>query len=70
MKTVQDIVLELDRAMLRDELQVGDTAISNAVSRNVFPAKWFDVVEKMCASKEIECPRSLFAFVGNRGTAA
>lgn len=39
-----------------------ESAISNAVRANKFPATWFGVISNECEEIGIECPRNLFSF--------
>ena len=43
-------------------LGVGLTAISNAVVGGLFPAAWYDPLEKLAQEHGVECPRHLFAW--------
>lgn len=48
MSKVNDIVDSVGRVKIRMHLDVGDTAISNACTKNMFPASWRDVLEELC----------------------
>lgn len=50
------------RQRISKEVGVGLTAVSNAAVTGKFPASWFDVVERLCIAKGVECPRSSFSF--------
>lgn len=62
MSTVSEIVLQIGRANLRFRLGVSDTAISNALSRNKFPSKWYRVMLSECEKAGLDCPMDLFSF--------
>ncbi|MGI3163622.1 helix-turn-helix domain-containing protein [Pseudooceanicola sp. 200-1SW] len=57
----------LGRARLASELGVGDSAVSNAVSRGRFPASWFFVVNRLALSANIPCPPELFGMRAAEG---
>lgn len=67
MTIASDIVAAVGRKNLRDRLSVGDTAITNALTRGCFPARWYLVVKAECDSLGLECPESLFGFVSAHG---
>lgn len=54
MSKVNDIVNSVGRLTIRMHLDVGDTAISNACTKNMFPASWRDVLEELCAPLGID----------------
>lgn len=62
MMSVSEIVGAVGRGSLRDKLGVGDAAISNAISRGVFPARWWGVLKAECDTIGIECPLEAFSF--------
>ena len=64
--TVARIFDAVGRSCLTSQLGVGRTSVSNAIGDNVMPPRWFDVVERACRSKDIECPRHLFSFTANK----
>lgn len=55
--------LEIAKAVGR-----GKQAVSNAVSENCFPASWFTAVRALCEEVGIDCPESLFSFIGTTET--
>jgi hypothetical protein len=69
MHTVIDIVRELTPKALARRLGVRNTAISNAVAQNRFPARWYQIVTAMCSEKGIKVEgeeyRGLFNFIQN-----
>jgi len=62
MMTVIEIVEVIGRAHLASRLDVGRAAISNAISDEIFPAKWYRIVKSECDQAEISCPLSCFNF--------
>jgi hypothetical protein len=63
MTCISDIVSAVGRAGLRKKLDVSDTAISNALSRGLFPAKWYRIIHGECEAIGIDCPMAMFSFV-------
>lgn len=61
--TVASICEVVGRKVLADRLNVGKTAIGNAVSENLFPARWYIEVKALCDAHGIDCPEALFSFV-------
>ncbi len=51
----------IGRAKMANALQIGSTAVSNAVVREKFPASWFRVLSVLCAEVGEDCPLDLFA---------
>lgn len=45
---------------MADALDVGATAVSNAVVRGWFPSSWFLVVNDLAGERGIPCPPDLF----------
>jgi len=62
-QTVALICDHVGRKVLADRLGVGKTAIGNAVSENLFPARWYVEVKALCDAHGLSCPASLFSFV-------
>lgn len=62
MASVSEIVAAVGRANLREKLGVSDTAISNALSRKVFPPKWYRLLKSECEAINVDCPMDLFSF--------
>lgn len=50
----------IGRKKMADALDVGLTAVSNAVVRGKFPASWFTVCEMLADLEGVECPPELF----------
>lgn len=55
-----DISKALGQQRMADALDVGLTAVNNAVTRGYFPSSWFFVVEHLAKEAGVECPRHLF----------
>ncbi len=62
-QTVSTICDALGRKAVARRIGVGVTAVSNACTDNMFPAKWFAAVRQMCSEKEMDCPEVLFSFL-------
>lgn len=62
--TVQSICDALGRRRIADAIGVRLTSVSNAIVDGRFPARWFHVVDRLCAESELPCPHQLFTFVG------
>lgn len=60
--TVGDLCDVIGRKVIARHIGVGLTQVSNAAVEGRFPAKWFDVIEKLCARRGVDCPRELFSF--------
>lgn len=60
MNTTKRIVKDLGSTQIQRELGVGASAVSMAVKKGVFPAAWYDVLDKMVVSSGGELPRGLF----------
>lgn len=62
--TVTDICDKVGRQAIASAVGVGLTAVSNAAVENCFPARWFYAVRGLCRDANVECPETLFSFVG------
>lgn len=63
MKTVREISNKLGQGQMAKRLDVGVTAVNNAIQRGTFPARWFTVVRGMLAEEGVtECPECAFNF--------
>ena len=62
MDTTSDFADALGRRVMAQTLGVRPTAISNAVVGGVFPAAWYDPLEKLAQERGVDCPRHLFAW--------
>lgn len=64
MTTTHDIADAIGRKRLAAELNVGLTAVGNAVVRGEFPASWFLIVKSLCDEAGANCPPHLFNMRG------
>ena len=55
-----EIVDAIGRRSLCDDLDVGATAVSNAVVKGQFPASWYLVIAARCADLGLDCPSEIF----------
>lgn len=55
-----DIAGAIGRKKLAAALEVGETAIGNAVVRGAFPASWYPVVSALAKDSGVDCPMSAF----------
>lgn len=60
MMTTQYIADAIGRGNIAEALNVGATAVSNAVVRGAFPPSWFLIVRDMAERQGIDCPPALF----------
>jgi hypothetical protein len=60
MTTPREIAETLGYGQIAAAVGVGLTAVSNAVSRDRFPATWFIVVSKLCRERGMDCPPEAF----------
>lgn len=60
MMTAHELADAIGRQKMQDALDVGATAISNAVIRGWFPPKWFIVCSALAKEAGTECPPQLF----------
>lgn len=65
MQTVHQIVKRIGSAKIEAACDVSSHSVRAAKSGNLFPASWFNEVERLCAECDIECPRALFNFKGS-----
>lgn len=61
MATPSEIADAIGRKKLAEALEVGRTAIGNAVDRGTFPSSWYLVVKALADEVGVECPASAFA---------
>jgi hypothetical protein len=64
MSTPKQIIYAIGRKRVSAFLNVGETAISNAITRGKFPPAWFEGCRELASEVGIECPAHLF---GQRG---
>lgn len=60
MTDVLKIADTLGRKEIATALDVGLTAVSNAVVKGRFPPSWYVVLLEMCRDASIDCPPELF----------
>jgi len=61
MSDTEKIIESIGRRRLRQALGVGETAISNVLSRGRrFPASWYGPLKELCDREGVECPISAF----------
>jgi len=69
MATTTDIITALGAETVQAVCGVGEFSIRAAKREGLFPASWFDALDRACAERGIDCPRHLFAFKRPAGTA-
>ena len=60
MMTAPQFADAVGRKNMADALEVGATAVSNAVVRGWFPSSWFYTCQHLAESVGVECPPQLF----------
>ena len=60
MMTATELADAIGRKKMQDALNVGATAVSNAVIRGWFPTRWFMVMSALAEEVGAECPPHLF----------
>lgn len=65
MSEIQQVVDAIGHNRLKSELQRGDGAIHNAISRGKFPSAWYLVVTRLAKEAGVKCSDSLFTFKEN-----
>lgn len=63
-RSVEQICDTIGRRQIAAAVGVGVTSVSNAVVDGRLPARWFHIVDGLCAAKGLPCPRNLFSFAG------
>lgn len=66
--STSEICDTVGRAAIASAVRVGMSQVSNAVSENRFPARWYFAVKKLCEQAGISCPEHLFSFTGLQET--
>jgi hypothetical protein len=56
---------KIGRATIARAMNVGLTAVSNAVVRGQFPASWFVTCQVLAANLDLQCPPDLFGQKGD-----
>lgn len=67
---VTTICDEIGRKVIAERMKVGKTAVGNAVSDGVFPARWYREMRLLCQEHGLPCPDELFNFIRTTGNAA
>ncbi|MFC4668360.1 hypothetical protein ACFO5X_07335 [Seohaeicola nanhaiensis] len=62
-EAVAAICEQLGRKRISERIGVGKTAVGNAVSDGLFPARWWREIKEMCDEQGLECPVDLFNFI-------
>lgn len=65
MTTAHDFADAIGRKKMADALEVGATAVSNAVVREGFPASWLETCRALAAEAGVEFPVHLFGQKGS-----
>jgi len=60
MTKARDIVSAIGRKEIRQALSVGETSISEALSKGKFPSGWYAIIKDLGEARDIEVPRELF----------
>lgn len=60
MITTYQFASAIGRKNMADALDVGATAVSNAVVRGRFPASWFARCQALASEAGVDCPPDLF----------
>lgn len=60
--TIAEFCKKLGRQEIADAVNVKRGSVDVAVYNGTFAPSWFDGIEKLAKSKDVECPRALFAF--------
>ena len=60
MTSVKDIVEILGRAEIQKRLALGTQSVTNCISENEFPARYYAVLKEMADEKGVDLPLSIF----------
>ena len=61
MSDAEKIIESIGRKRIREALGIGETAISNVLSRGRrFPASWYGPLKDLCDREGVDCPISAF----------
>lgn len=52
----------IGRKLVAERMSVGKTAVGNAVSDGVFPARWYREMQALCSEYGLDCSDELFNF--------
>jgi hypothetical protein len=64
MMTTYEFAEAVGRKEMMAQLEIGQTAFSNAVVRGRFPAAWYEVGRSLASDVGVECPPELFSQKG------
>lgn len=67
MMNVTQIADLIGRKEIAEMVNVGPTAVSNAISRGAFPASWYLGIDTLCALRGVKCQTEWFAMVRPTG---
>lgn len=62
-ETPSQLLDAIGKKRVQDALNVGRSAIYNALKAGKLPPSWFDVIDTFARSEGVDCPRRFFAFV-------
>ena len=61
MRDAEKIIEGIGRTQIREALGIGETAISNVLSRGGrLPASWYGPLKELCDREGVDCPISAF----------
>ncbi|WP_027242535.1 hypothetical protein [Pseudophaeobacter arcticus] len=63
MNNISQIADIIGRKVIAETLQVGSTAVSNAIARGAFPASWYLSIQALCEERELEFDPSWFSMI-------
>jgi hypothetical protein len=62
MVDAKNIAAQLGQRKIAVALDLGATAVNNALKRGKFPAAWYPIVREMCKAQGLKCPEDAFGF--------
>ena len=63
MSNVSQIADIIGRKVIAETLQVGSTAVSNAIARGAFPASWYLSIQILCEERGLDFEPSWFSMI-------
>ena len=66
--SAEQVAERLGRAKIGSAVGVGLTAVSNAVVAGLFPASWYDDMDRLGRDTGVEVPRSVFRWSHKRAS--
>jgi hypothetical protein len=63
--TAKEAIIKLGRQRVIVTLGISTAQVSNCISSGLFPAHWFNSMDKMAATDGWEIPRDLFSWKRN-----